>query len=154
MAEKTSWDAAALTAADINTYMTHTAGAWDPWTVAVTQSNTLPVETIRGRSWKAGRLVVADAMVRVLAVGITGSDITIDLPYLAAVGPFLYGRDPIGSGMVTTTTGLVYPVICAVYSTTKFFMVSPTGNIMGSDTYTLPNLDHVFTFTIMYESAA
>jgi hypothetical protein len=151
MTEKTSWNSAALSEADINTYLTHTAGAWDPWTPTVTQLNNLPVEVIRGRSWKAGRLAVADAMLRVLARGVTGQDISIGLPYLAAVSPFPFSRDPIGSGIIRTTTGLVYPVICAYYSGSSFCFVSPTGNVMGSDTYTLPDLNHTFTFTIMYE---
>jgi len=152
MTEKTSWNSAALSEADINTYLTHTAGAWDPWTPTVTQLNNLPVEVIRGRSWKAGRLVVADAMVRVLALGVTGQDITIGLPYLAAVSPFLYSRDPIGSGIIRETSGQVWPVICAYYSGTSFCFVSPTGYVMGSNSYSLPQLDHTFTFTLMYEA--
>jgi hypothetical protein len=154
MPEKTSWNSAAMTESDINTYLTHWAGAWRPWKVTATQLNGLPIETIRGRSWKAGRLVVADGMVKVQARGITGQDISIDLPYAAASGPHA-ARDLIGSAVITDVgPGIIYPVMCGYYSSTAFCFVNSNGNLMGSDTYFLPDPGDIFTFTLMYEAAS
>lgn len=54
MAEKTSWTGAAATESDINTYLTHTGGAWDSYTPSLTNI-TLGNGTLAGDYWRAGR---------------------------------------------------------------------------------------------------
>jgi len=54
MALKTAWDASPLLEADINTYLTHTGGAWDSYTPTLTNI-TLGNGTLVGDYWRAGR---------------------------------------------------------------------------------------------------
>jgi hypothetical protein len=83
MALKTSWSAAALTETDINTYLTHTGGAFDTWTP--TWSNlTVGNGTVTARYWRAGRFVICGIRVDFgSTTSITGSP-SFTLPATAA----------------------------------------------------------------------
>ena len=156
MAEKTSWTGAALTESDINTYLSHTAGEWNSWVPVVTQYGPLAVEIVRARYWRSGRLVVADGLVRVISRGVTGSQITIGLPVAAAMNTSPYIGAPIGSGVIYDVSPSLTTYICTagLLSSTTFGLLNKNGQTMGDNTYSLPDPDDIFTFTLMYQAAS
>ena len=84
MGQKTAWDAAALTEADINLYLMGEGGAWTSWTPTVTQSGSVPVTNTRSRFARYGRTIHFNANLSVTGTGTASNEIVISLPVAAA----------------------------------------------------------------------
>jgi hypothetical protein len=83
MALKTSWSGAAATETDINTYLTHTGGAFDTWTPTWTNLS-VGNGTVTARYWRAGRFVICGVRISFgSTTSISGSP-TFTLPVTAA----------------------------------------------------------------------
>ena len=98
MAQKTAWDAAALTEADINLYLAGEGGAWTTWTPAVTQGVSVTTTNTRSRFARYGRLIIATFNLTATSAGTGGSGITVSLPVTAASASSVNG-----SGIIRDT---------------------------------------------------
>lgn len=96
MAQKTSWDGAALTESDINTYLMGEGGAWTTWTPTLTQSGAVTKTVDRAVYARWGRLIIFQAYMTVTGSGTSSNSITVSLPVAAASGLDV----PIGSGFL------------------------------------------------------
>lgn len=114
MAQKTAWDAAALTESDINTYLMGEGGAWTSWTPAVVQSGSVTVTNTRSRYARYGRTIHFSADLAVTGSGTSSNAITISLPVTAAATNTVFG-----SGLLTdSSASLIYPAVLLAISTT------------------------------------
>ncbi len=147
MAEKTSWAGAGASEADINTYLTHTGGAWNTWTPTVTQSGSVTVTVTRATYFRAGRLIEFHASLAVTGSGTSSNAILMSLPVTAASS----GHPINGSGYVSdSSAGFNYPGLAYLNSSTTVGLVSTAvgGGIglLGSVSFTagLASGDSVF----------
>lgn len=102
MALHTFADNDALPASDLNSYCSHTGGAFDTWTPAVVQSGSVTTTTTRAVYWRAGRLVHAVFQLAVTGTGAANNVVTISLPVTAANSS---SNEFIGDGKIRDATG-------------------------------------------------
>jgi hypothetical protein len=157
MAQKTSWNGAALTETDINTYLMGEGGAWTTWTPTITQGGGVTCTVTRASQARYGRTIVATAFLTVTGAGTAGSLVTLSLPVTAA-----YGTGVIGSGAISDLSAArTYPGLASLESTTSFsFLGTSTvsvdirlGIATSAFTVALANTDQI-SFTVTYEAAS
>ena len=84
MAQKTSWNGAALTESDINTYLSGEGGAWTTWTPTLTQSGTVTATVTSAVYGRWGRLIVGQFRLSVTGTGTGSNAVTVSLPVTSA----------------------------------------------------------------------
>lgn len=136
MAQKTAWDAAALTESDINTYLMGEGGAWTSWTPTVIQSGGVTVTNFRSRYARYGRLIVFSTSLTVTGSGTGSNPVTVSLPVTAATSGIPIGQAALFDNSTTT----FYPAMTWLQSTTtaSMFNTTSTGGsqILGAATFT------------------
>jgi hypothetical protein len=154
MAQKTSWNGAALTESDINLYLMGEGGAWTTWTPVVTQSGTVAATVNRATYGRWGRMIVATVFVTMTGTGTAANGVTVSLP-VAAAG-YITGT-PLGSGwLFDTSAATTYPCLpCWNSASVVTLMSTSSGLGLGAGTFTaaLAAGDQV-TFTVTYEAAS
>jgi len=156
MAQKTAWNAATLTEADINLYLMGEGGAWASWTPVVTQSVTVAVTNTRSRFARYGRTIVATTTLTVTGAGTAANSITISLPVTAAHSS---GRPGVGTWFDTSATNF-FEFHAAFASTTTINLRGTATNVLaalgstGSDNAAALANGDVLEFTITYEAAS
>jgi hypothetical protein len=127
LAQKTSWNAAALTESDINTYLTGEGGSWTSWTPLITQSGNVSRTATRAVYGRWGRLIVFQAYMSVTGTGSAGFTISVSLPVTAASGLAI----PIGDGFLfDASSGNYYGFHTRIATTTT---VDLQGDGIGAD---------------------
>jgi hypothetical protein len=157
MAQKTSWNGAALTESDINLYLTGEGGAWTTWTPTLQQAGVVTATVNHAVFGRWGRLIMASFRLTATGAGSANIAVQVSLPVTAAraVGS-------LGSGVIfDLSAGLLYSGTPILASTTGLQFeghgagVSP--NSLGSTgsyfTAALAAGD-VVTATITYEAAS
>jgi hypothetical protein len=128
MAQKTAWDGASLTEADINLYLMGEGGAWTTWTPTVTQSGSVTVTNTRSRFARYGRTIHWTMDLSVTGSGTGGNAIEVSLPVAAAASAGVIG----GTGLLTdSSTSDVFPFIIDP-STTTTVQLKSTSSSSGS----------------------
>jgi hypothetical protein len=156
MAQKTSWNSAALTETDINTYLMGEGGAWTAWTPSLTQGVGVAGTVNRATYGRWGRLIIATGFITVTGGGTAGNIVTLSLPVTAA-----YGSGVIGSAALSDLSAArTYIGIPALESTTSFALL---GTVLAADVrlgvvgsafdQALANTDQI-SFTIQYQAAS
>jgi hypothetical protein len=146
LAQKTAWDAAALTESDINTYLMHEGGAWTTWTPTLTQSGSVTVTVTRATYARSGRKIEFHASLAVTGTGTGANPILMSLPVTAASS----GHPINGVGYIYDATVGNYPGIAYLNSTTTVGLISSTAGaglgLLGQITLTaaLASGDSVF----------
>jgi hypothetical protein len=158
MAQKTSWNGAALTESDINLYLMGEGGAWTTWTPTITQSGSVTCTVNRATYGRWGRMIQATAFLTVTGTGTASNAVVIGgLPAAAA-----YSTGSIGYGAISDLSATrTYPGIAALSSTTAFVFLGTStvsadiqlGVATSAFTAALANTDQI-SFTIMYEAAS
>ena len=123
MAQKTAWNAAALTEADINLYLMGEGGAWQSWTPTCTQSGAVTVTNTRSRFARYGRTIVCNWSLSVTGTGTASNSVVVSLPVTAAAAGMV-----VGSGYVfDASAGLLYPALANINTTTALtFLTTST----------------------------
>lgn len=150
MAQKTAWDAAALTESDINTYLMGEGGAWTSWTPAVTQSGSVTVTNTRSRYGRWGRMIVATFDLSVTGSGTTSNNITVSLPVTAAAA----GAGG-GAGLILDSGNTYYVGFWDLATTTTIVLYTDSNaNPAGTNpAFALASGDGL-SGTITYEAAS
>jgi len=118
VAQKTSWDGAVLSEADINTYLMGEGGAWTSWTPTATQSGSVPVTVTAAGYARHGRLIHFRAVLAVTGSGTGANTVVFSLPVACAGGHNL--NSPLGQGLIIdSSASLWYPGILVRGSTTS-----------------------------------
>lgn len=95
MAQKTSWNGAALTETDINLYLGGEGGAWSTWSPVLTQSGTVTATTVHAVYGRWGRMIVGSFRLSVTGTGTASNTVTVSLPVTSARGAALVGSGSI-----------------------------------------------------------
>ena len=151
MAQKTAWNAAALTEADINLYLMGEGGAWQSWTPTVTQGVNVTVTNTRSRFARYGRTIHVTCDLAVTGTGTTATAIIVSLPTNAAAS-----TPAVGSGLVFDTSASVnYSGFSLLASTTTvgFLPDGVIDYIGATPSFALASGDSI-RFGITYEAAA
>lgn len=128
MAAKTSWNGAALTESDINTYLAGEGGAWRTYTPTLTQSGTVAATVTRAVWARYGRTIHFQVTLAVTASGTANNQVTVSLPATAASSGFTI----IGGGYLTDATGPSnYAGITYLASTTTAGLQSTSSTALG-----------------------
>jgi hypothetical protein len=77
MAQKTSWNGAALTESDINLYLGGEGGAWSSWSPTIDQGGNVTRTVSRGAYGRWGRLIMGDCVLAVTGTGTAATTIII-----------------------------------------------------------------------------
>jgi len=117
MAQKTAWDGASLTEADINLYLMGEGGAWTSWTPVVTQSASVTVTNTRSRYARYGRTIHFSLDLEVTGSGTSSNAVVITLPVTAAAAGSVTG---ITGYIQDASEGDIYTGIGFPTSTTTF----------------------------------
>ena len=155
MAQKTAWNAAALTEADINLYLMGEGGAWQSWTPTVTQSGSVTVTNTRSRFARYGRTIHYTLDLAVTGTGTAANAITVTLPVAAAAGSLTV----VGSGRITDISVAANFTGLAINTSTTVMSLLPTtgtaGNYLGATNFTaaLASGDTI-TISGTYEAAS
>jgi len=108
MPDKTWVAGDVVTAADTNTYLTHTGEQWVSFTPTLYQSNTLSVSVTntvtKARYFRAGRMIHFEIVLNVTATGTAGNLLGITLPVAAAT-----------TGVALNGSCLLYDVSAVLY---------------------------------------
>ena len=157
MAQKTAWNAAALTEADINLYLAGEGGAWRVWTPTVTQSGAVAATVNRATFGRWGRMIVATGFLTVTGTGTSNNAVLISgLPAAAAYATGIVGTSALSDVSDTRT----YVGVVALASTTTFNILgSPPGantalGATGSPFVAALTSPDQISFTITYEAAS
>lgn len=156
MPDKTWVAGDVVTAADTNTYLTHTGGAWNSYTPVVVQGVT-PTLTVNSARWhRTGRLITCQVILTITSAGTAANSITITLP-VPAITLSLYSVLGYG-GIFDASATMSYggPVRWATTTTVTIQNGAfPVDGILGSSGFTaaLANGD-LISFTCQYEAAS
>jgi len=134
MAQKTAWNAATLTEADINLYLMGEGGAWTSWTPVVTQSVNVTFTNTRSRFARYSRTIHFVTSMTVTGTGTASNAIAVSTPVTAAAGSV-----PVGQGWVfDNSAGIGYIGIAQLVTTTTFSVIASGagGNFLGAQTMT------------------
>lgn len=148
------------TAAQFNSNLTHTGGAWNTWTPVVTQSAT-PTMTVGQASYhRCGRKITATGTLNITGAGTANNPIIITLPVTARGST---ADTIIGSVFIFDASGsTVWPAMAVLNSATTFKMF-PMNISVNAGVYTGQTTAGGFTtlasgdtidFSIVYEAAA
>ena len=155
MAQKTSWNGAALTESDINLYLGGEGGAWTTWTPAITQSGAVTATVTSAVYGRWGRMIVGHIRLSVTGTGTSSNSVTVSLPVTAARTGIT-----IGSGGVYDVSAVLNYTGNVSINTTTTFVFEPHGggvspNPLGQAVFTaaLASGDIVQAF-FMYEAAS
>ena len=151
MAQKSSWDGAALTEADINLYLAGEGGAWTSFTPVLTQSSAVTKTVSWSRYARFGRLIIWSFGITATGAGSAGNAITLSLPATAAASVNII----IGSGNITDASVDEYNGAWKMASTTAIGLTqSASANFVGvTPSFALANTDSLEGFVI-YEAAS
>jgi hypothetical protein len=156
MPDKTWVAGDVVTAADTNTYLTHTGGAWNSYTPVVVQGAT-PTLAVNSARWhRTGRLITCQVVLTITSAGTAANNVTISLPVTAfSTSVFsVYGYGTITDASATTSYG--GPVRFSTTTTLSIMNGAyPIDGILGSSGFTaaLANND-IIAFTAQYEAAS
>ena len=128
MAQKTSWNGATLTEADINLYLMGEGGAWTTWTPTVTQSVSVTVTVASARFARYGRTIIFRTALTVTGSGTASNAVSMSLPATSAASGFVI---PGGGLIFDTTASLNYPGLTYLSSTTAVGLVPSATNANG-----------------------
>ena len=127
MAQKTSWNAAALTESDINTYLMGEGGAWTSWTPTVTQSGSVTVTNTRSRYARYGRTIHFSLSLSVTGSGTSTNAVLVSTPVTAAASTLV-----IGTGWINdTSASTYYGGVAYLASTTTIALLPSATNANG-----------------------
>lgn len=127
MGDKTTWNSLALPESDINTYLSHTGGAWNTWAPTLTQLGAVTVTATRATYFRAGRFIEFHATLAVTGSGTGSNSVLMSLPVPAASS----GHSINGSGYITDASASTnYPGFAYLNSTTTVGL-SPAGSSSG-----------------------
>jgi hypothetical protein len=104
MAQKTSWNGAALTESDINLYLGGEGGAWTTWTPTLTQSGAVTATITHAVYGRWGRLIIVNLRLAVTGAGTAANAVTVSLPVTAARVNMVVGT----GGVFDQSAGLSY----------------------------------------------
>ena len=153
MAQKTAWDAAALSESDINTYLMGEGGAWTTWSPTITQSGSVSYSGAYGAYGRWGRMIVAQGEFNITGSGTAANLVTVALPVTAKnVG------HSIGTGYIADAGTLYFGEMLAQTSTTASFLIrtnASTATFLGTTGFTaaLASGD-VVVVNLCYEAAS
>jgi len=126
--DKTAWSSGPVTESDINTYLSHTGGAWNTWTPIITQSGTVSVTVTHARWFRAGRFITFYTALTATSSGTGSNNVTMSLPVTAAASGFTIP----GSGLIFDNSASTnYPGIPYIASTTTVALVPSADNANG-----------------------
>ena len=128
MAQKTAWDAAALTESDINEYLMGEGGAWTSWTPTVTQSGSVTVTNTRSRYARYGRTIHFSMELAVTGSGTGSNAVVFSLPATAAASSGIIGTGYIDDDSATAR----YAGRAALASSTTFVLQPTSTDVRGS----------------------
>jgi hypothetical protein len=80
MPDKTWVAGDVVTAADTNTYLTHTGSSWNTWTPVITQSGTVTATVDHATWFRAGRLIVASFRLAITGTGSANNQVSFTPP--------------------------------------------------------------------------
>lgn len=146
------------TAAQMNSYWSHTGSTWNTWTPTVTQTGTVAYTASRATYWRAGRLIIVNMHLTVTGSGTANSTVVVTLPITAATHP---ANTVLGEGNINdNSANLSYPNKVLYNSTTQVTFLDGTAatnvlvGLTGSAfSAALANND-IISATFMYEAAA
>jgi hypothetical protein len=123
MAQKTAWTGAALTEADINTYLMGEGGAWTSHTPQIDQgASTNIAKTVNYSKYaRYGRTIVWSFSLSLTASGTAGSPVTVTTPVTAVSGFSLHG------------SGAVYDTSASAWTTAHIQGSSATAVLFTTD---------------------
>jgi len=157
MAQKTAWDGATLTEADILLYLSGEGGAWSSWSPSVTQSGSVTVTNTRSTYARYGRTIHGQLSVSVTGTGTGANSITISLPVTAAASNVVIGQ---GTLKDASASNARFGGIAQLTSTTLMVLISTnvsvaTPGALGSVDFTagLASGDDIFV-SFTYEAAS
>jgi hypothetical protein len=157
MAQKTSWNGAALTESDINTYLMGEGGAWTTWTPTLTQSGTVTATVTSAVYGRWGRLIVGQFRLSVTGSGTGSNAVTVSLPVTSARTSV-----PVGSGGIYDVSAVLNYTGNVSLNTTTTLGFEPQGvgvsaNLLGATgsgfTAALASGDIIQAFFV-YEAAS
>ena len=150
MAQKTAWNAAALTESDIVTYLMGEGGAHTSWTPTCTQSGSVTVTNTRSRYARYGRLIVATFDLTATTAGTSANAVTLSLPVTAAAT-----ASGFGTGYILDQGAAYYVGTWTLTSTTAMVLYchNETGAAGVDPAFALANTD-IIRGTITYEAAS
>jgi len=155
MAQKTAWNAAALTEADINLYLMGEGGAWTSWTPTVTQSGSVTVTNTRSRFARYGRTIIATFNLSVTGTGTASNSVSVSLPVTAAASGIASGT----GALTDASASITYLAVTWIGSTTAINLFGTStdgaGVALGSAIFTaaLASGD-TLQATLVYEAAS
>lgn len=157
MAQKTSWNGAALTETDINTYLMGEGGAWTTWTPTLQQAGVVTATVTHAVYGRWGRLIIASFRLTATGAGSANFAVQVSLPATAA-----RAQGVLGTGVIfDSSAALVYSGTAVLTSTTALQFEGQGGgvspNSLGSTgSYFTAALaaNDVITATITYEAAS
>jgi hypothetical protein len=152
MAQKTAWNAAALTESDINTYLMHEGGAWTSYSPTWTQSATITHTVNYSKYARAGRLITWVFDLSATSAGTASNGLAVTPPVTAASA---FGVS--GSGrFFDTSASDVYLLEITGFSTTLFTFygdASTASSFGGAPAVTVASGDNL-RGCVIYEAAS
>lgn len=137
MPDKT-FTSAALSSADVNTYLSHTGNGWITYTPTVTQGSAVTINSglLIARYYRSGRKIEFSCFITISGTGTSSNTIVVSLPVVGATG--IYG---LGTGGVidASASGTVYAAtsVAATTSTAVIAWPSASNNpYLGSSGFT------------------
>lgn len=128
MGDKT-WTTEQLTHTDVNTYLTHTGGAWNTWTPQVLQGSTVFTSqtVLRAHYTRAGRRIEGDCSIILDSIsGSANNPVTVSVPVTPA-SSYSGSGCIIGDGLINdSSAGLNYPFFVSLTGTSTFNFIDST----------------------------
>jgi len=115
LAQKTAWDAAALTESDIVTYLSGEGGSWSTWTPTLTQGVAVSKTVTQASYARYGRTIHFYIAVSCSSTGTAANEVTFSLPVTAASSGYII---PGGGLIYDVSAGFNYPGLSYLKSTT------------------------------------
>ena len=156
MPDKTWVAGDVVTAADTNTYLTHTGAAWNSYTPVVVQGTT-PTLTVNSARWhRTGRLITCQVVLTITSSATAANNVTISLP-VTALSTSVYSVFGSG-GIYDSSAALAYYGNVRFATTTTVTIqnaFTSLDGILGTSGFTaaLANGD-IISFTVQYEAAS
>lgn len=161
MADKT-WTTEQLTHTDMNTYLTHTGGAWNTWTPQVLQGSTVFTSqtVLRANYSRAGRHIRGDCSIILDSIaGSSNNPVTVSYP-VTPDSDYAGSGCAVGVGFLNdNSAGFNYPFVVTITGSTFLFLDTTAANgvYVGQSGSTfsaaIANADRI-SFSFQYEAAS
>lgn len=114
-------------AAQWNSYVSHTGGAWNTWTPVVTQGVGVASITTEAFYFRAGRFISFTAYFGFSGSGTAGQVITMTIPVACGSSQFI----PVGMGVLFDSSANTPYGFIARVNTSTTVLLSPTAGVGG-----------------------